>query len=83
MHEGAEADPLDDTRDLDGWSPIAHLVLELSEAPDPSTLPRTPVESLDPLATISLLQLTPGAGFASRVPFRLEARSDANPGNRR
>ncbi len=68
---------LHDTRDLDGFSPIAHLVLELSEAPDPSTLPLTPAESLDPLATISLLQLTPGPGFASRVPFRLEVRSDA------
>ena len=67
---------LHDTRDLDGFSPIAHLVLEFSEAPDPSTLPRTPAESLDPLATVALFRLSPGPDFASRVAFRLEARSD-------
>jgi hypothetical protein len=68
---------LHDTRDLDGFSPIAHLVLELSEAPDLSTLPLTPAQSLDPLATIALIRLSPGPRFASRVPFRLEYRSDA------
>ena len=63
---------------LDGFSPIAHLTVELSEAPDLASLPRTPQESLDPLASIGLFELTPGsAGFGARVPFRLEARSDA------
>lgn len=71
---------LRDTRALDGWSPIAPLVLGLSEAPDLSTLPRRPADSLDPLATIFLQQLSPGPGFAARVPFRLEARSEATAG---
>jgi hypothetical protein len=63
---------------LDGFSPVAHLTVELSEAPDLASLPRTPRESLDPLASIGLFDLTPGSpGFAARVPFRLEARSDA------
>jgi hypothetical protein len=63
---------------LDGFSPIAHLTVELSEAPELASLPRTPQESLDPLASIGLFDLTPGsAGFGARVPFRLEARSDA------
>ena len=63
---------------LDGFSPIAHLTIGLSEAPDPASLPQTPEQSLDPLASVGLFDLTPGSpGFASRVPFRLEARSDA------
>ena len=37
----------------------------------------TPAESLDPLATVALLRLSPGPDFASRVAFRLEPRSDA------
>jgi len=63
---------------LDGFSPVAHLTVELSEAPDVSSLPRTPRESLDPLASVGLFDLTPGSpSFGARVPFRLEARSDA------
>ncbi len=66
------------TQGLDGFSPIAHLTLELSDAPDLASLPRTPVESLDPLAALGLFDLTPGAAsYGARVPFRLEARSDA------
>jgi hypothetical protein len=65
-------------RGLDGFSPIAHLTVELSDAPDPSSLPRTPEESLDPLASVGLFDLSPGsASFGARVPFRLEVRSDA------
>jgi hypothetical protein len=65
-------------RGLDGFSPIAHLTVELSDAPDLASLPRTPAESIDPLASVGLFDLTPGApGFGARVPFRLEARSDA------
>ena len=45
---------------LDGFSPIAHLTVDLSEAPDLASLPRTPPESLDPLASVGLFDLTPG-----------------------
>ena len=63
---------------LDGFSPIAHLTVELSEAPDVASLPRSPSESLDPLASVGLFDLTPGSpSYGARVPFRLEARSDA------
>ncbi len=65
------------TQGLDGFSPIAHLTIGLSDAPDLASLPQTPEESLDPLATVGLFDLTPGsASYATRVPFRLEARSD-------
>jgi hypothetical protein len=61
---------------LDGFSPIGALVVELSEAPDPSSLPRTPPESLDPLATVGLFDLTPGStGYGRRVPFKLHIRA--------
>ena len=70
------------TRRLDGWSPLAPLVIELSDAPDPTSLPRTPAESLDPLATLGLFDLAPGPGLGSRVPFRLQVRSDTTPAGR-
>ena len=73
---------LAETRRLDGWSPLGPLVLELGDAPDPTTLPRTAAESLDPLATVGLFDLARGPGLGSRVPFRLQARTDTTPSGR-
>ncbi len=70
------------TRRLDGWSPLGPLVVELAEAPDPTTLPRTAAESLDPLATVGLFDLAPGAALGSRVPFQLQVRNDVTPSGR-
>lgn len=68
---------LPETHALDGWSPLAPIVLELSDAPDPSSLPLTPAESLDPLATIGLFDLDPAsASYGRRFPFRTEVRND-------
>ena len=65
-----------DTRDLDGFSPIAHLTIELSEPPDPQSLPHTPIESMDPMASVGLFDVNSRSPtFGSRMPFRLEARS--------
>lgn len=69
---------LPETNRLDGFSPIAHFTLEVSDAPDASSLPQTPAESLDPLASIALLDLSAGAGFGHRVPFRIEIRNDTS-----
>jgi hypothetical protein len=66
-----------DANELDGWSPLAPFVIEVSDALDPASLPRTPSEALDPLASALLLDLTPGPGFGARVPFRMDVRSDA------
>jgi hypothetical protein len=72
---------LEDTNRLDGFSQIAHFVVELSDPPDPASLPRTPAESLDPLASIGLFDLTPGSdGFGERVPFRVDIRTDTSVG---
>ncbi len=66
------------TRELDGFSPIAHITIPLSEAPHPASLPRTPADSLDPTAAVGLFDITPGSpSFGRRVPFRLEARTSS------
>lgn len=67
-----------ETNRLDGFSPIAHFVVELSDAPDPGSLPATPAESLDPLATVALLDLSSGPGRGQRIPFRCEPRTDTS-----
>jgi len=62
---------------LDGWSPIAPLVLATSGPVDPDSVPSTPAASTEPLASVFLLDLTPGAAtYGERVPFRLQVRSD-------
>ena len=73
---------LPETNKLDGFSPIAHFVVELSDPPDLSTLPLTPADSLDPLATIGLFDITPDSPtYGQRVPFRLEPRTDTSVAN--
>jgi len=65
------------TRVLDGFSPIAHITLELSEAPDPYSMPWTPDESLDPMASVGLFDVTPTSPtYGARIPFRMDVRSD-------
>jgi len=67
-----------DTPQLDGFSPIAPIVVELSDPADPATIPRTPEESLDPLASVGLFDLSPASPTrGKRVPFQAEAREDA------
>lgn len=63
---------MNETRALDGFSPIGGIVIELSDAPDPTSLPLTPAASMDAHATLRLHDLTPGsAAFGQRVPFQL------------
>lgn len=63
--------------DADGWSPLGSISIELSAAPDPASLPLTQEESLDPLASMGLFDLTPGSeSFGERVPFKLTVRAD-------
>lgn len=60
----------------DGFSPIGGLVVELSDAPDPTSLPLTPTASLDPLATVGLFDLDPASSsYRRRIPFKLRIRS--------
>jgi hypothetical protein len=61
----------------DGWSPIGDIAVQLSAAPDLASLPLGAEASLDPLAPVVLLDLTPGSPtYGRRVPFDLVARSD-------
>ncbi|HSP99188.1 MAG TPA: hypothetical protein VL049_18355, partial [Candidatus Dormibacteraeota bacterium] len=64
---------------LTGFSPIAYWVIELSDPVDPASVPLTPAASLDPAATVRLIDVTRGAAtYGQRMPFRLEPRSDTS-----
>jgi len=64
-------------REFDGFSPLAHITIQLSTPAAPDSLPLTPEQSLDPLASIGLFDVTPGSpDYATRIPFRLDARSE-------
>jgi len=65
-------------RDFDGFSPIAHITIPLSVPAALHSIPQTPEQSLDPLASIGLFDVTPGSlEYASRIPFRLDARTES------
>ena len=60
-----------ETGALDGFSPLSLISAELDPAPDRSSLPMTIEQSVDPLATVGLFDLTFGsATFGARVPFQ-------------
>jgi hypothetical protein len=68
-------------RELDGFSPVAHITIPLTAPADPESVPHTPEQSLDRLATVGLFDITPGSPeYATRVPFRLEVRSQLAAG---
>jgi hypothetical protein len=70
-----------DVDGLDGWSPIAHLVVEFDQPVAPRSLPRTPSDSLDPLASVALLDLDPTSPYyGSRIPFRSELHNGERVG---
>lgn len=68
---------LRETVKLDGFSPIAHATIELTDAPSPASIPLSPAESLDPLASVGLFDITAGSPtFGRRIPFRTQVRDD-------
>ncbi len=72
---------LAEINDLDGFSPIAPLLFELSAPLDPRSVPGTPAESLDPLASVLLLDIDPASErYGQRMPFRMQVRSDETAG---
>ncbi|MCP5058377.1 MAG: hypothetical protein GY937_16865 [bacterium] len=65
----------------DGWSPLGHLAVQISNAVDPASVPTDRDASMNPLSTVALLDLTPGSpSFGTRVPFQLIPRNDTLPG---
>jgi len=61
-----------ETRTLDGFSPVGGIVIALPGEPDPDSLPLTPEASLEPSATVQLIDVTPGSEeLGQRVPFEL------------
>lgn len=70
---------LRDVNQLDGFSPVAHFVIELSDPPDLQSLPLTPHESLEAGRSIALVDLTVGSPtLGRRVPFRVMVRNEAS-----
>ena len=66
-----------DTAALDGFSPLAMIAVEVSEAPELASLPMTVEASLDPFASIALFDMTVGSsGYGRRVAFQLHVRND-------
>jgi hypothetical protein len=62
---------------LDGFSPIAHFVIEVADAIDATSVPQTSADSLDPLATVALFDVAAGsAQFGARIPFQLQVRNN-------
>lgn len=62
---------------LDGWSPVAPIVLALSGEIDPRTMPRTAEESMDPVATLALVDIEPASPeYGQRWPFETVLRRD-------
>jgi hypothetical protein len=68
---------LAEANQIDGWSPVAHFVVEISSPLDAATLPKTPQESLNPLSTVALLDVDPASPtFGDRIPFKLQVRNN-------
>ncbi len=70
-------------RSLDGFSPLGHFTVALSSPADPASLPSSYSESMDADASVMLFDVTPDhPDYGARVPFRIEARSEAIRGPR-
>lgn len=70
-----------ETRTLDGFSPVGGIVIALSDEPDIDSLPLTPEASVEPSATVQLVDVTPGSEeLGQRVPFELTPMSRQLPG---
>ena len=70
-----------ETWGLDGYSPIGGIVVALSAEPDATSLPLTPQASLEPFATMRLIDVTPGSDtLGQRIPFELTPISRALEG---
>jgi hypothetical protein len=64
---------------LDGFSPLAPLVFESPAPLDPATLPLTAQDSLDPLTTLALIDLTlDSPRYLERLPFDLVIKREPN-----
>ncbi len=64
---------------LDGFSALAPIVVEVPVSLNTSSLPMTEEESLEPVGTIGLFDLTEGGPtYLSRVPFDLILKEEPN-----
>lgn len=65
---------------LDGWSPIAPIVLAFSHAAERTALPADEAAAQDPYAPIAILDVDPASpDYGSRIPYTAEVRDDLAP----
>ncbi len=68
---------LNDANQLDGFSPIGPWVVGLDRPADAASLPATAAESLEPLASLLMVDVDPASPrFGERIPFIVQARDD-------
>lgn len=72
-------DILSKNLDVDGFSPIGSMVVELNDEPDESTLPTTADDTVGPLATVGLFNVDPKSKrYGERVPLYVRVKTAAN-----
>ncbi len=70
----------DDLEAQDGWSPLGHVQIALSDAVDPLSLPHSPDESVHPAAALQWINIDPASpSFGDRVAYHAERREDLAP----
>lgn len=72
-----------DLANLDGFSPLGHLQIALSDAIDPASLPLSPAESIHPASALQLIDVDPRSpSFGERVAYDATRRQDPGPDGR-
>lgn len=66
-----------DVQMLDGFSPVGHIFVAVSDAIDPASLPHGAEESVHPASSVQLIDVDPRSeSFGRRLPFAVEQRED-------
>lgn len=70
---------ISDVSNLDGFSPVGHIYIALSDAIDFDSLPHNATESVHPASAVQLIDVDPRSEtFGERIPFDVELRADYN-----
>jgi hypothetical protein len=70
---------IDPANKLDGMSPLAPIAIRLPDALDPTSVPRTTADSLDPFAALGLFDIDPKSeDHGKRIPFDVLVRDEKN-----
>jgi hypothetical protein len=77
--QGLFAAALEPVNKLDGMSPLAPIAVRLPDVIDPTSIPQTTRDSLDPFATLGLFDIdSKSKDHGKRVPFEAIVRDETN-----